>query len=332
MTLAAAPPGLVDRPTDRRRSPWPTFLLRRAGSFFLSMWIIGTLVFFMSRSLSGDAVVAQAGVSASPEFIAARRAELGLDEPLLQQYWEFLRQLVTLDFGESIVYHQPAMPMVMERLPYTVELGVMAFLVAVLVSFPLGMAVAARAYRRGRESAPWFHAATGLMGSVPDFLFAVSLIAVFAIWLEWLPPAGGQVTAAFVLPVATIALGLVAVLSRIVATETARVLKEDYVRTARSLRVSSWRLYGRHVLPNLLTATITYAGLILASLLGGTIITETVFAWPGIGSLTITSIQALDYPMLEAVVVVIAAMALLITFAVDVILAMVDPRSLIVRS
>jgi peptide/nickel transport system permease protein len=121
-------------------------------------------------------------------------------------------------------------------------------------------------------------------------------------------------------------------MSRIVATETSRVLREDYIRTARSMRIPTVRLYYKHVLPNVVTATITYSGLILAGLLGGAIITETVFAWPGIGSLTISSIQNLDYPMLEATVFVIAAIALTITFIVDVILALVDPRSLIVRS
>lgn len=315
-----------------RSSPWPGFLLRRLGSFFLSLWIIVTLVFFMSRSLSGDAVLASAGITASPEYIIARRAELGLDLPLLEQYFDFLRRILTLDFGESISTRELAMSLIGDRFPYTLQLGFLAFLVAIAASFPLGMAVAARAARHGRNDSSWFHAATGFVSSIPDFLLAVTLVSVFAIGLHALPPAGAKGVGALVLPVVTIATGLTATLSRIVATETSRVLKEEYVRTARSMRVSSLCLYGKHILPNVITATITYSGQLLAGLLGGTIITETVFAWPGIGSLTINSIRALDYPVLESIVLVVAALALLVTFAVDVVLALVDPRSLIVRS
>ncbi len=325
------PPAAVPLPVSPR-SPWVSFLLRRVGSFFFSLWVIVTLVFFMSRSLSGDAVLANAGLTATPEFIAARRAELGLDLPILHQYWDFLSRIVSLDFGQSISTRGQALTLIGERFPFTLTLGILAFIIAVAVAFPLGMAVAARAAGKGKGDSSWFHAATGFVSSIPDFLLAVTLISVFAIWLQALPPAGGKGVAALVLPVVTIATGLISTLSRIVATETSRVLKEEYIRTARSMRVSTLRLYGKHVLPNVITSTITYAGLILATLLGGTIITETVFAWPGIGSLTINSIRALDYPVLEAVVFVIAAVALLITFAVDVVLALVDPRSLIVRS
>lgn len=324
--------GVVTAPVTRKSSPWPAFLLRRAGSFLLSMWIIVTVVFFMSRTLSGDAVLASAGLDASPEFVAARRAELGLDRPVLVQYGDFLWHLVRLDFGESIVLNASPMSIIGARFPATLQLALLSFVLAVVVAVPLGMAVAARADRRGAGNSSWFHAITGLVGSIPDFVIAVALIATLAITLRLLPPAGASSADAVVLPVLTVAIGLTATLSRIVATESSRVLKEEYIRTARSMRITTSRLYLKHVLPNVVTATVTYAGLVLAALLGGTIITETVFAWPGIGSLTISSIRQLDYPMLEAVSFVIAAMALLITFLVDVVVALVDTRSLLVRS
>lgn len=317
---------------ERPRSPWTAFFIRRALSLIVSLWVISTLVFFMARSLGGDAVIAGAGLDASPEYIAARREELGLDRPILVQYAEFLGRLFTLDFGQSISLRTSPMTVIMERFPYTLQLGVLAFLVTALISIPLGMWIAARGQRSGRGASPWFHGITGLIGSIPDFLIGVGLIAVFAIVLRVLPPAGGSGPTAFILPVATLAIGLTASMSRLVATESGRVLREEYVRTARSMRLSTSKLYIGHVLPNVLTAVLTSAGLVLATLLGGTLVTETVFAWPGLGSLTIDSILARDYPMLQAVVLVIATMALLVTFTVDLLVARLDPRSLLVRS
>ncbi|MBP2328962.1 peptide/nickel transport system permease protein [Kibdelosporangium banguiense] len=312
-------------------SPWPAFIARRAVSFVVSLFVIVTGVYFMSRALGGDAVRASAGPFADPAFIAQRRAELGLDESVFVQYVTYLRHIVTFDFGESISLRRPAIDVVMEQLPATVQLGLLAFIVAVLIAVPLGMMVAARSRRReGRASA--FHFGTGLLASIPDFLIAISLIAVFAITLRWLPPAGADSPDAIVLPVATVAIGLAATLSRIVYIETSRILKEDYVRSARAMRLPWHILYGKHVLPNVLTATITFAGLILAALMGGMIITETVFAWPGIGRLVTTSVQNLDYTLLQTVGLVIAVITLSITFVVDVLLALLDPRSLIVGS
>jgi peptide/nickel transport system permease protein len=313
-------------------NPWVPFLLRRVGSFALSLWVIVTLVFFMARSLSGDAVVASAGLDATPEFLATKRAELGLDAPLIEQYGDFLRRLPTLNFGDSIALRANPLEVIAERIPFTIQLGLLAFALSVLIAVPLGMSVAARAQGPGRSNSSIFNAVTGFVVAIPDFLLAVGLISLFAITLKILPPAGGDGADAFVLPVITLSVGLTATLSRLVATETSRVLKEDYVRTARSLRLPSATLYYRHVLPNVLTAVLTSAGLILASLLGGTLITETVFAWPGIGALTIDSILQRDYPMLQSVVAVVAAISLLVTLLVDLLVAKLDPRSLILRS
>ncbi|MFT4041546.1 MAG: ABC transporter permease [Gordonia sp. (in: high G+C Gram-positive bacteria)] len=326
-----------DRPqhthTTENRSPWAGFLLRRATSFLVSLWVIVTLVFFLSRALGGDAVRQTAGINATPEYLANRRAQLGLDDPLLVQYQTFLKRIFTLNFGESISTHESAMALVSDRLPYTSQLGIYAFALTVVIAIPLGMMVAVRSARKSGSAQPvWFHTTTGFLASIPDFLIAIVLIAIFAIGLKLLPPAGGTGFRAFVLPVITLAVGLVATLSRIVATETSRVLQEEYIRAAKSMRISQARLYRKYLLPNVITATITYSGVILANVLGGTIITETVFAWPGIGSLTIQSIQSLDYPVLEATVFIIAMISLGVTFVVDVVLAFIDPASLILRS
>lgn len=335
MTSTALAPVLTPAPVSSapgrgRRSPWLGFLLRRTGSLFLSLWIIATLVFFLTRSIGGDSVRAAAGLTATPEYVAARRAELGLDDPVLEQYWRFLGRLVTFDFGESISTGNPVSVEISARLPYTVQLGLYAFILAMLVSIPLGIWMAVRAENgRGERGNTVFNAVSGFFAAIPDFLVAIALVMVFAVSLHWFPAAGGEGPRAFVLPVVTMSLGLVAVLSRLLKAEVTRVLREEYVRTARANNLPPRVTLFRHVLPNVLTATLTYSGMTLASLMGGAIITETVFGWPGIGRLMVRSIAVYDYTLLEGIVLVVAAFALVTTFVVDLILAKVDPKSLI---
>ena len=312
------------------RSPWTGFIFRRTASLAVSLWLIATLVFFLARSIGGDAVRAAAGVTATPEYVAARRAELGLDDPILEQYGRFLRQLFTFDFGESISTGNPVAVEIGARLPYTVQLGLYAFILAMLVSIPLGIWMSVRTENgTGERTNAFFNAISGFFASVPDFLIAISLVMIFAVGLRWLPAAGGTGATAFILPVLTMSLGLIAVLSRLMKAETTRVLREDYIRTARANNLHPRIVLFRHVLPNVLTATLTYSGMMLASLMGGAIITETVFGWPGIGSLLVKSIAVYDYPLLQGLVVIVAAFSLIATFIVDLILAKVDPKSLI---
>lgn len=296
----------------------------------VSIWLIATLVFFLARQIGGDAVRAAAGVSATPEFVAARRAELGLDDPLLEQYGRFLGRIVTFDFGEAISTGNPVALEIGARLPYTVQLGLYAFVVAMVVSVPLGIWMAVRTENGGgTASNAVFNAVSGFFASIPDFLIAIGLIMVFAVSLRLLPAAGGTGFTAFILPVLTMSLGLIAVLSRLMKSETSRVLREDYVRTARANNLAPRTVLFKHVLPNVMTATLTYSGMMLASLMGGAIITETVFGWPGIGNLLVKSIAVFDYTLLEGVVIVIATFSLVTTFIVDLTLAKVDPKSLI---
>lgn len=333
MTSTAAAPFREDSVESSRkgaRSPWAGFLLRRTGSLILSLWLIATLVFFLARSIGGDAVRAAAGVTATPEYVAARRTELGLDDPILQQYGRFIERIFTFDFGESISTGNPVAIEIGARLPYTVQLGLYAFILAMLVSVPLGIWMAVRTENgRGERTNTVFNAISGFFASVPDFLIAISLVMIFAVSLRWLPAAGGEGPTAFILPVLTMSLGLIAVLSRLMKAETTRVLREDYTRTARANNLPPRVVLFRHVLPNVMTATLTYSGMMLASLMGGAIITETVFGWPGIGNLFVKSIAVYDYPLLEGLVIIIATFALIATFIVDLTLAKVDPKSLI---
>jgi peptide/nickel transport system permease protein len=315
------------------RSPWLGFLGRRLASYGFALWGILTLVFFLSKAIGGDAVRASSGITVSAEFIAQRRAELGLDDPVFVQYLHYLQGVVRLDFGRSVAENVPVTSVIAVRLPYTLQLGVDAFLLAVLVAIPCGMAVAALTqYSRRRRTDAGFNAVTGLLSSVPDYLIAVGLVLVFSVWFRLLPAAGGDGAKAIILPVLTIASGPAAVLARLVKTETARVLAEDYIATARANHLPAIVLFTRHVLPNVLTATLTYGGLLLASLLSGTIITETIFALPGMGSLLTSSLQVYDYTMVVGVALIVAALALLVNFLVDLLLALTDRRSLIIAS
>lgn len=314
----------------RTRSPWTGFLVRRAVSFIVNLWLISTLVFFLVRSIGGDAVRAAAGVTATPEYVAARRAELGLDDPILQQYGRFVGRILRFDFGTSISTGNPVAAEIAGRLPYTVQLGLYAFVAAMLIAVPLGIWVAVRMeHGGGRRLGGVFNAVTGLVASIPDFVIAIALVLVFAVGLGWFPAAGGSGPVAFVLPVLTVSSALIAIMSRLVRVETSRVLREDYIRSARANNLPPRVVLFGHVLPNVLTAILTYSGLMLAALMGGAVITETVFGWPGIGNLMVRSIAVYDYTLLEGIVLVVAAIALVINFVVDLVLAKVDPTSLI---
>lgn len=312
------------------RSPWVGFFVRRVASLLINLWLIATLVFFLARAIGGDAVRAAAGVTATPEFVAARRAELGLDDPILEQYGRFLQRLVTFDFGESISTGNPVAVEIGARIPYTIQLGLYAFVVAMIVSVPLGIWMAVRTQNgRGEKGNAIFNAVSGFFASIPDFLIAIALILIFAVNLRLLPAAGGTGVTAFILPVLTMSLGLIAVLSRLMKAECTRVLREEYIRTARANNLPTRVTLFRHVLPNVLTATLTYSGMMLASLLGGAIITETIFGWPGIGALMVKAITVYDYTLLEGLVIIVAFFSLITTFIVDLILAKVDPKSLL---
>jgi peptide/nickel transport system permease protein len=209
----------------------------------------------------------------------------------------------------------------------------LAFGLAVLVSIPLGVAVAV-ATRGGRRrfTELAFTSTTVVLAAIPEFLLAVGLVYVFGVRLGWLPVAGRVGPAAFVLPVLSLAIGPAAVLVRIVRVEMLAVLRADYVRTARAKRLPARLVYLRHALPNAVTATLTLGGLLLSALVAGTVLVENVFAWPGLGSSIVGSILAKDYPLVQGIVLVYGLGVLLVNLAVDIALAVLDPRSTIRES
>jgi peptide/nickel transport system permease protein len=227
----------------------------------------------------------------------------------------------------------PVSQVIGDRLPATLELAVYAFLLAIVVAVPLGvaMAVLTRGGRR-RPAELAFTSTSAVLAVIPEFLLAVGLVYVFGVQLGWAPVAGRDGLDSYVLPVVALAVGPAAVLARIVRVEMLSVLQADYVRTARAKRLPDRVVYLRHALPNALTATITLGGLLLSGLVAGTVLAENVFAWPGLGSTIVQSILAKDYPVVQGVILVYGLGVLVVNLAVDVVLALLDPRSTIRES
>ncbi|MEV4265650.1 ABC transporter permease [Kribbella sp. NPDC049584] len=313
--------------------PWLGFAVRRLGRLVGSVLILVSAAFLMIHLIPGDPVRGALGPAAAQSLVDAQRASLGLDDPLWQQYLNFLHHLVTGNLGTSITTGLPVSDVIRDRLPATVELAVAAFVVAVLIAVPLGLAmgVLTRGGRRPRAELGFTSTAV-VLAAIPEFLLAVGLVYVFAVTLHWFPVAGRGGVASYVLPVLSLAVGPAAVLARICRVELLAVLQTDYLRTARAKRLPAPAIYLRHALPNAVTATITLGGLLLGGMVAGTVLVENVFGWPGLGSTIVSSIIAKDYPLVQGVVLVYGVGVLLVNLAVDVTLALLDPRSTIRES
>jgi len=235
--------------------------------------------------------------------------------------------------GTSMTSQLPVSEVIGERLPATVQLAVFAFLVAVAVSVPLGvlMGVLTRG-GRARRAELGFTSTSVVLGTIPEFLLGVGLVYVFGVHLGWLPVAGRSGAESYILPVLSLAVGPAAVLARIVRVEMLGVLQADYIRTARAKRLRPAAIYLRHALPNALTAALTLGGLLLSAMIAGTVLVENVFAWPGLGSTIVSSITSKDYPVVQGIVLVYGIAVLAVNLAVDVALALLDPRSAIRES
>jgi peptide/nickel transport system permease protein len=287
----------------------------------------------MIHLVPGDPVRAALGTTAPASLVAQTRHDLGLDDPLLVQYLHYLGGLFHGDLGTSIVSRLPVGETIGQRLPATASLAVSAFVLAVLIAVPLGVLVAVvtrRGRRRRTELA--FAGTSVVLGTIPDFLLGVGLVCVFAVNLHWLPVAGRAGLTSYVLPVLALAVGPAAVLARIVRVEMLAVLESDYIRTARAKRLAPTRIYLVHALPNAVTATLTLGGMLLSSMIAGTVLVENVFAWPGLGQTIVSSIVAKDYPVVQGTVLVYGVGVLLINTVIDVALALLDPRSAIGES
>lgn len=314
----------------RTDHPWVSFLIRRAGQFVLSVWVLVTAAFLMIHLVPGDPVRAALGMNAPAELVDARRAALGLDQPLPVQYGRYIAGLFTGDMGTSMLTSQPVSEIISTRLPATLQLAILAVLLVLLVAVPLGvtMAVATRGgRRRGLELS--FATVSVVLAAIPEFLLAVGLVYFLAVSLGWFPVAGNTASLSLVLPVLALAIGPIAVFSRIIRVEVLSVLGQDFIRTARAKRLAPRRIYSRHALPNAMTATLTLTGLLLSGMVAGTVLVENVFAWPGLGTMIVQSILTKDYSVVQGIVLVYGVGVLLVNLVIDLSLALLDPRSTI---
>ena len=309
---------------------WVRFAVRRLGRLLVSLWVLVTASFLMIHLIPGDPVRAALGPTAPASLVAARRADMGLDAPLLVQYCHHLQHLLTGDLGTSMISQLPVSQIVSQRLPATLQLALLAFVVAITVAVPLGVVMGVLTRRgHGRRTELAFTTSSVVVGIVPDFLVGVGLVYVFGVNLSWLPVAGDGTPSAYVLPVLSLAIGPAAILARIVRVEMVTVLEADFVRTARAKGLPARTIYLGHALPNALTASLTLGGLLLSGMVAGTVLVENVFAWPGLGSTIVSSILTKDYQVVQAIVLVYGVGVLLVNTLVDVALALLDPRSTI---
>jgi peptide/nickel transport system permease protein len=330
-TSVVAPDPTVGRPLAGTGShPWVRFGARRLGRLLVSLWVLVTASFLMIHLIPGDPVRAALGPTAPASLVAAKREALGLNDPLVVQYLHYIHNLLTGDLGTSFVSQLPVSQIIAQRLPATLELALLGFLVAALIAVPVGVAIGVATRRgHGRRTELAFTTTSVVFGIVPDFLIGVGLVYVFGVSLGWLPVAGNDTPSAYVLPVLALAIGPAAILSRIIRVEMVSVLDADFIRTARAKRLPARTVYLRHALPNALTASLTLGGLILGAMVASTVLVENVFAWPGLGSTIVQSIISKDYPVVQAIVLVYGVGVLLVNTVVDVALAVLDPRSMI---
>jgi peptide/nickel transport system permease protein len=261
---------------------WLSFCGRRVLSLAVIAAVLVVATFFLVRLVPGDPAVRLLGEDATPEVLAGIREELGLDRPLLAQLGSYGAGVVRGDLGDSLVGDFAVADIIGQRLPRTIALaatGTAIVLLGALVGGLWAGVLAATGRRRGVDVA--FTFGTGIFGAIPEYVFATLLVVVFGLWLEVLPVAGSDGVKSLILPAAAVSLRPMSTLSRIVRLETVEVFSQDYVRSARGKRVSTGRLVVRHVVPNVLTSALTMGGVILGSLLGGAVVVETVFAWPG---------------------------------------------------
>lgn len=299
------------------------FLIRRLLLTIPVLLGVATLVFSLVHLVPGDPVQAMLGESASPQDVAELRGRLGLDRPLSEQYTGFLKGLATGNLGRSLRTNQPVAAAIAERLPATLELAFAAMLVATIVAIPLGIVAAAGAGTRVD------HAATtlALVGiSVPNFWLGPLLAIVFSVTLGWLPVSGRGTLAHLVLPAVTLGAPLAAVLARMTRASVIEELHELYVLAARARGVSRAAAVLRHAFRNSLIPIVTVLGLQFGAVLTGAVITETIFAWPGVGRLLIQSISFRDYPLVQGCILLIAITYVTMNLLTDLAYGLLDPR------
>jgi ABC-type dipeptide/oligopeptide/nickel transport system permease component len=288
-----------------------------------ALWLILTMVFLLAHIVPGDPVAQMLGEGARAEDLTQLRHALGLDLPLPVQYGRYLSGVLHGNLGESFRFQQPVLKVVAEHYPATLELAIVALLICALIGIPAGVLAA----HKGGERTDHAVGVLTLFGlSVPNFALGPVLILLFSIVIGWLPVSGRGGISHLILPAFTLGAALAAILTRMVRTSVIEELSADYVRTARAKGVSESGVLFRHALRNALIPILTILGLQFGTLLAGTIVTESIFSWPGIGRLAVQAIGARDYPLLQGCILLIAVSYVFVNLLTDLVYALVDPR------
>lgn len=299
------------------------FVLQRIFSALLVTLAVTVVVFMLIHMIPGDPVDVMLGESATVADRQAMRISLGLDKPVPIQLLNYFAGLAQFDFGQSLHSKEAISSMLAERIPATLELTLAALGAALLISLPLGILAAVY---KGQliDRFSMLLAMTGL--SIPNFLLGPLLVLFFSLWLGWLPVSGNEGFMHLILPALTLGLSMAAILARMVRSSLLETLGEDYVRTAWAKGVHPVDIIWKHAMRNAWLPVITIIGAQMGALLGGAVVTETVFDWPGIGSLMIESIQKRDYPVVQACVLIISVTYVMVNSLTDIMYAMLDPR------
>lgn len=306
---------------------WLRFTGQRLIAALLATVALVIAVFFIIRLIPGDPARRIAGADATPELVAQLQEELGLTGPLWSQFTEFLRRILQWDFGDSLVTGQPVSDVIAERLPFTMELALSGLLVACILGALMGVGAAALT-RDGKH--PRFERIfvrlSGGLGAIPEISIATALVAVFAVSMGVAPVSGVQGLPSLILPSLAVGVRPAFNLARIIRVEMLEVLRQPYMRTASSKRLSGLRTYIVHALPNAMTPILTLFGLLFANLVGGIVVVETLFAWPGIGSALVKSVLDLDYPVIQGLVALVGLIVIVSNVVVDLLIGAFDKR------
>ena len=288
-----------------------------------ALWLIVTIVFLLAHIVPGDPVQQMLGEGARGEDVQQLRHALGLDAPIARQYAHYLASILRGDLGESFRFREPVTRVVLEHYPATLELAIVALLICAVIGIPAGLLAAER---RATATDRAIGVLTLLGLSVPNFALGPVLMLVFSVILGWLPVSGRGGPAHLFLPATTLGAALAAILTRMVRTTVIEELSSDYVRTARAKGLSTAAVLFHHAFRNALIPILTILGLQFGTLLAGTIVTETIFSWPGIGRLAVQAIGARDYPLLQGCILLIAVSYVAVNLLTDFAYVLVDPR------
>jgi ABC-type dipeptide/oligopeptide/nickel transport system permease component len=299
-----------------------SYLVRRGWQSGLVLLGVSFVVFLILH-LTGDPALLLLPPDASAEDIAKFRTAMGFDDPWPVQYLRFLKGAVRGDFGESVRHGEPAMGLVLERLPATFELAGAGLLIALGLAIPAGIVSAVRR----NTAVDYVSTVVALLGqAMPTFWLGIMLILVFSVRLSWLPSSGRGDIEHLILPAITLGLFTTARITRLTRSGMLEVLGQDYIRTARAKGVSEPPVVWKHALKNASIPIVTIVGIELGTLLGGSVITETIFAWPGVGRLSVQAIFNRDYPVVQAAVFLLASTFVIVNFLVDIVYTYLDPR------